>query len=510
MGNSKSKHKVAYGDKRNTNLSKDDNICVIGAGPAGIHMSSLLVKHGYKKITILEISDRIGGKSFTIRDKDDVPHEMGTCYLHPKYDIIRNLLKEYNVGKEVEIANGKNVRNMFKTHLSDKNHEIDEKGTDFMDWFLDKTEERILPEKLRDWIPDELSVIPLKIAVSKYNKVHKKIFGYYKYTLPPKPNNFEDLNMTFLQFLEKHGLQSLIPMLTYSLSVQGYGIIDTIPAFYGMYWITPELLSKIFDIGRQIKGKPSVTMLYDGFQNLWETIAKKHNLNIIFNCNITKIKRNGQICICRDNKLDLIFDHLIIAANNKDIIKLLEQPTQNEINIFQKLTHFTFTTTLYESDIPKEVESAVEIWPHILWKANGHMFAHRHSKTAVRPSSSPHRSCIPCKSVNIKVTTNRERAVAYQFADRDPTAYDNVKQQQILLKDLNSYAQESNINILHQNVWKYFPHFNQLEINNAYPWKIIEMQGSNRTWYIGSSVSFESVLDVTSYNLMLLEMFNIL
>jgi len=515
MGNNRSK--VAYDKHRKTDLSVDDNICVIGAGPAGIHMSSLLKQRGYKNITIFEKSNRIGGKSFTIRDKDDVPHEMGTCYLHPEYKVIRDLLKEYSIGKEVEIANGKNARNMFKTHLDDNIHAIDENGIDFMSWLLDKTEEQILPEILRDWIPDELSIIPLKYAVHKYKKIHRKIFGKYRYTLPPKPKNFDDINMTFLEFLEKHGLQSLLPMLTYSLSVQGYGIIDTIPAFYGLWWITPELLTSVFDICRNLQKKPIVTMLYDGFQNLWETIAEKNNLNIIFECNITKIERGDKIKIfCKNKKSEMVFDHLIIAADNKDMMELYH-PTIDEFNTFNQLTHFTFATTLYESDVPTVPEAAVEIWPHILWKANGNLCAHRHSKTAVRPPNKSKKSwsCLSCSSLlqafspSDRPLIKRERAVAYQFKDKPPTIFDDVILRKQLLTDLKSYGGEMNVEILHQEVWKYFGHYSAKDVNNGYPWKILNMQGTKNTWYIGSSVCFESVLDVVSYNLMLLEMFKI-
>ena len=42
---------------------------------------------------ILEKMERLGGKSHTIVDKDGVPHEMGTCYLHPGYEEIRDLVQ---------------------------------------------------------------------------------------------------------------------------------------------------------------------------------------------------------------------------------------------------------------------------------------------------------------------------------------------------------------------------------------------------------------------------------
>ena len=40
------------------------------------------------------------------------------------------------------------------------------------------------------------------------------------------------------------------------------------------------------------------------------------------------------------------------------------------------------------------------------------------------------------------------------------------------------------------------------------PWRLIDLQGKNHTWYTGSSCCFESVLDVVRYNRMLLDMFS--
>ena len=63
------------------------------AGPAGVHMASLLKKAGVENVVVLERLHRIGGKSYTVVDNDGVPHEMGTCYLHSGYGPIKDLIK---------------------------------------------------------------------------------------------------------------------------------------------------------------------------------------------------------------------------------------------------------------------------------------------------------------------------------------------------------------------------------------------------------------------------------
>ena len=56
---------------------------------------------------------------------------------------------------------------------------------------------------------------------------------------------------------------------------------------------------------------------------------------------------------------------------------------------------------------------------------------------------------------------------------------------------------------LGQYPWPYFHNFPRSAINERMPWKLFDMQGKLKTWWIGASACFESVHDVTNYNWML-------
>ena len=47
--------------------------------------------------------------------------------------------------------------------------------------------------------------------------------------------------------------------------------------------------------------------------------------------------------------------------------------------------------------------------------------------------------------------------------------------------------------VIDRHAWDYFPRFTPAGIRDGAPWKLLEMQGGMRTWYIGSSACFESV-----------------
>ena len=76
-----------------------DNVCIVGAGSAGIHMALSLKDMGYKNITILEKTDRVGGK---IKDLtiDGYYRPLGPMFLNGDYfDNVIKLAKKYNLGE---------------------------------------------------------------------------------------------------------------------------------------------------------------------------------------------------------------------------------------------------------------------------------------------------------------------------------------------------------------------------------------------------------------------------
>ena len=77
---------------------KDDHVCIVGAGPAGIHMAVRLKDSGYKKITIFEKSSRVGGKCYDVQ-YDEFYQPLGATFLHVDYfETVVKLAKRYNVG----------------------------------------------------------------------------------------------------------------------------------------------------------------------------------------------------------------------------------------------------------------------------------------------------------------------------------------------------------------------------------------------------------------------------
>lgn len=66
--------------------------------------------------------------------------------------------------------------------------------------------------------------------------------------------------------------------------------------------------------------------------------------------------------------------------------------------------------------------------------------------------------------------------------------------------------QVEHVQIMQQYPFPYFHHFGKEDIGNI--WDLWELQGKSKTLWLGASASFESVHDVVSYNLQLLDRFS--
>ena len=165
--------------------SYNDKIGIVGAGPAGVHMALLLKQRGFKAIEILESSDRIGGKSYTIMHRG-VPHEMGTCYVAPDYDTnIIPLIKKYIPGDLVNLVTGSVTVDGNLQFLEFKLYAAYYVG------------------KLLN--TSDLSIITNHTISSmrKYVSLHKQLLGEYDGEIPPEPSP-EVFNQRRIQNLFEH------------------------------------------------------------------------------------------------------------------------------------------------------------------------------------------------------------------------------------------------------------------------------------------------------------------
>eukprot|EP01124_Arcella_intermedia_P010144 TRINITY_DN1667_c0_g1_i1.p1 TRINITY_DN1667_c0_g1~~TRINITY_DN1667_c0_g1_i1.p1 ORF type:complete len:994 (-),score=200.78 TRINITY_DN1667_c0_g1_i1:742-3684(-) len=463
---------------------RSDKIAIIGGGCGGIHMAHLLRRNGFQHITILEQSDRIGGKCYT-RYLKDIPYEMGACYLNPLYVELAKLLKHYGL---TEVPPGDEKSGDFDIYLRS--------GKNIMkrDDFIFNSDYSDLET---DCLPSEKSSLPTVIEqISRYKHIHRKIFGKYKYTFPPEPTPkyLEKLNMPLLDFLTKHKLDALKPLFLLGISGQVCGHLKDIPAFYGLMWVRPELLSTIIPWGKNDKTK-SITMVKEGYTKVWEKIVESDDISVLLNYNVSKIKRStGQVVLggtYNGKPVASTFDYLVSTLPLNDCAKIIKNPDPLELEIFSEVKHYWMVVTLFLSEKQQNTQ-AIEITPENLLPENPQrgVFCQRNSVRCLYPKLKE---------------SEEETWIAYQLLPPE-----DVSSNETLLQLFQQDMTQRNIKVLQvldQIKYPYFYHFSKEDISKGYPWKILDLQGTNRTFYTGASCFLDSVNDIMNYNLMLINRF---
>ena len=283
-------------------LPKDLNapIVILGAGVSGLLFALRLKRLGYTNIEILESTDRYRGKTHTFIEDGPYPSgsnektvcELGTCYLSPAYYHMIDELKEYLEGNEqIDFANNQNSQDS-----QDNFRGIVTKGEfpnlpvpaiiPYPNYIILKAINLLgLPQDSKP----ELVQKRIAFDLIKYCILHWEIMGAQK-PMPPKPPTAL-LEKTFYEFLEENQMLSLVGMMEYIYSVQGYGVMTKIPAYYGLIWITPIVIQSILFDNFSPENVPVVTAWKKGWGDLWKQIVEKEELCITYSAETRSIKR---------------------------------------------------------------------------------------------------------------------------------------------------------------------------------------------------------------------------
>ena len=85
-------------------------IVIVGAGVSGLLFANYVKNLHYTNVTLLEKSDRYGGKTHSLQVPDTrgtTMCELGTCYMSPAYDDMITALSDFTQGNErFEVAEG--------------------------------------------------------------------------------------------------------------------------------------------------------------------------------------------------------------------------------------------------------------------------------------------------------------------------------------------------------------------------------------------------------------------
>ena len=259
-------------------------------------------------------------------------------------------------------------------------------------------------------------------------------------------------------------------------------------------------------------------MLKSGFGTLWKNIVKKEGLKIKYNVQINRIYRKKSYRYGRRPvvwihqkegfggrwKLER-YDFLIWSPEMKTSLRYWANQRPKEKLYFYKTKPTWFTTSLVDTLDVVRGPSPIDYFIDNVNTKSGHVWAQRDTFSAVRDFPRD-------KYQAFETPTGNDRSpirttVVYQMTEqgscpRRLNLYLNLRK---TMRNLGA----SYLNIKVMKTWRYFPRYSIEDLEDGVLWKILEMQGRYGMWYIGSSVSFESVKSVAEYNELILENYQV-
>jgi len=438
-------------------FGKESNIVIVGAGVSGVHMGYLLQTLGYK-VTLLEKQDRYGGNSHSL-EINGVWHDDTVKFTTSLYVRTRALLQEFFLELSPPISPTSCIP--------------DDPLPTFDDWAAFRAYELfgiiLTPELFLE-------------AVEIYSEFFESYFVTGQYLFPsqtPSPEALEILSLPLGTFLQSNGMSVLVPFFEYSLQAYGYGLVDNIPVFYAFTFVPPSVLAN-----------PDLRTVRESFANLFQRMGR--DLNIRLNVTIQKVYRlESKVIVLSttEGKPNVeVYDFIILACGLQNTAGWLDVRKEES----QIISYF----------VPNPTSWGLSIISSYDW------------------GTLPNGECY-----NFYMTPS-DGEIAAGFADVG-LYYENLVESpevRLFYQIVNGYTEEEAISIrdAELSAWfgvkdktiiewvygkTYSPEFTNNGILTEIPWKAWNLQGKYRTWYIGASVSFDSVEVMIDYNQQLVDTF---
>ena len=334
-------------------MSKQDRVCIIGGGPAGISAAMYLEKKGYRNYEIYERLNKVGGKCYSPKIPvygEERTYETGAIMGAKTYFAVHEV--EEFAG--VTHADGPNMRRMYR----------------------DKTGREIFPfdPKKEGSLGKTLSLLKLKRQMKKLVKImNTKYKGYdcYGHVGVAKGEfsglskevdrplhrvkgvnpNLKDLALPFDQFCKLNGVEEVMKIWIGPYTSFGYGYFDEIPAAYVMKYLDTTTAIEFVNM--------RLWTWKDGTQSIYEAANKKLQHPAHLNTEVVKVERPEGAPIrvtIRDGQGERVeeFDKLLVTTPLDHFVNFADA-REEEAELFGKIIHekyVDFIATFQEDEGP--------------------------------------------------------------------------------------------------------------------------------------------------------------
>lgn len=282
---------------------------------------------------------------------------------------------------------------------------------------------------------------------------------------PDDPRTVEEAAMSILDWLRARDLPKVELFLHRIITIMGYGFLDETPAVQAHRWCDMRLfLSGALN---------QLHMPVTGWSSLWTRLAQ--DLNIRCSCPVERIERAPDAVWISTPSGRERFDEVVCAMPLDEFARLTETtPSEDFVN--DSVQWQGYTTSLIASD---------NWFTH--WHVEGYSDTVKPGASLGRLVGARLEAHEPELGGHLYVTGQLSRGLSP----------DELRE--IALSELDR-AGVNVTNFVMQKCWKYFAQYKLDAVRGGLLKVMRDMQGTSRTWYSGSTFSFEAVSHVVNFN----------
>lgn len=462
-------------ENKKNRISKTARIAIIGAGPAGLSTAWYLFKNGFTNVTVLEKLGRVGGlcKSITVGGKS---YDIGANYTTWAYKETLKIAREVGASTYEE-----------KPYTS---IELNSSETSYQ---FRKFKDAVL---YNPYTKEKISLFTFVMAAIRYLGVRWRLSSIVD--APDYLDSIElhpDLCVPFKTWLEKNNLIALATLFSFPITIMGYGKLEDIATPYALRYMSlrtffPMVFGQLPFVSWFIGSWPRRFTF--GFQRLWERVAWRSDVRL--NVNITSIVRNT-------DTITIDFEYPEQDLNEMKTVK----ETQHYDYLFYAapLTPDVFKKLgLMPNAMEAKISSRVQVNPYCMttfWINNMHMPAPIAPVLPIPENGIPWAVARQFQDNGINFTQFYTRPTPGQTDDQV------IAQVRKLVKLMHGEIEETDSRWHTFDKFTYFQHFTPEDIAAGIYNELANMQGKDRTFYVGGATDFELVEPIVQHSKYIVE-----
>ena len=463
-------------------MDKNARICIIGGGPAGLSAGMYLEKKGYENYTILEKSDRVGGKCWS-------PHyngrryEMGAIMGVPSYYAVHDVEEFCGITHD-----GPKLSRNYKNAAGKVIEPFEPKKNLLKIPRLLKMKKQI--KLLGEILETKYKGYDLNghrgVAQGRYE-------GFSQQNARREPvsgsnPNLKDLSLPFSEFCKKNGVELTQDVWIGPFTSFGYGYFDEIPAAYVLKYLDFQTCMNFVKI--------NLWTWKNGTQYIWEQLNDHLKNHARLNSNITKVERHdGKVFVTVNGQVEE-YDKIIVtaplyvgdSANRRDgLVGMVDyfDAREDEKALFSKIDYERYDVLAVETKPEDHPEISYYVFDNMVPAKLGHLMVY-------------YRRWRDTKDQGITTYALRKHKNMKEIP------YDTCRK--MVLDDLKTMHNPASKVVNEWSVY-YFPHVFSKDYADGWYDKVEAMQGKYDTYYAGEIMSFGDMDETAEYSRELVERF---